>query len=109
MSPRAGGLLGSGFRLRPERRFPSGFYRFALVSNAFARLGWAVYVSPHQTVVAQQLVLLLGVVELLRRFQWTLLRVEWEGIRNRQHRTAPPLVSHRRTTPFQLAEEETYS
>ena len=40
-----------------------------------------MYVSPDQDVVEQHVILLLGVVELLRRFQWVLLRVEWQCTR----------------------------
>jgi hypothetical protein len=47
-----------------------------------------VYVSPDQDVVEQHVILLLGVVELLRRFQWVLLRVEWQCTR-----ATPPVAS----------------
>ena len=43
-----------------------------------ARLTWALYISPGQQVVAQHMILLMGCVELLRRAQWALLRLEWE-------------------------------
>ena len=76
-----GGWWRPRLRLRSHRRYGEAFYWFALASNAVARLGWAVYVSPDQDVVEQHVILLLGVVELLRRFQWVLLRVEWQCAR----------------------------
>lgn len=68
---------GLGHRRRPKK-FPAAFYHVAIVTNLIARLGWAVYVSPDQTLVAQHVILLLGVVEVARRFQWAVIRVEWE-------------------------------
>ena len=44
-------------------------------------MGWAVYVSPDQKVVAQHVILLLGVAEVFRRFQWAALRVENEALK----------------------------
>ena len=48
------------------------------------RLGWAVYISPNVSwLVADDVVLLLAAVELLRRFQWAIYRVEWEYVKDR--------------------------
>mmetsp|Transcript_24782 Transcript_24782/g.51851 ORF Transcript_24782/g.51851 Transcript_24782/m.51851 type:complete len:228 (+) Transcript_24782:169-852(+) len=58
--------------------YPHWFYIVAVFLNGCARLTWAVYISPGQTVVRQHVVLVLGCVELLRRAQWALLRLEWE-------------------------------
>jgi hypothetical protein len=69
--------LGRG---RPKK-FPAPFYAVAVGTNFAARLGWAVYVSPDQTLVAQHVILLLGVVEVARRFQWALIRVEHEHVK----------------------------
>jgi hypothetical protein len=41
-------------------------------------MSWAIYISPGQKVVQQHVILVLGCVELLRRAQWALLRLEWE-------------------------------
>ena len=51
-----------------------------VVSNTFCRLGWAVYISHADAVNTQHLILVLAAVELFRRAQWALLRVEWEQI-----------------------------
>ena len=60
------------------RKYPAWTYLAAVLSNAVLRFGWAIYVSPKQTIVAQHTILLLGCAELLRRFVWVLIRVEWE-------------------------------
>lgn len=75
------------FLLRPKRSYPTNWYYFAMISNALARFGWAIYISPGQKVVKHHWVLILGCVELLRRTQWSLFRLEWADIcRN------PPVV-----------------
>jgi len=66
--------------LRPTRKYPTHWYYFAMVTNALARFGWAIYISPGQEVVEHHIVLLLGVVELLRRTQWSLFRLEWADL-----------------------------
>ena len=72
---------GASWWLRPVRVFPTSWYVTAVGLDLLARLGWAVYISPGQTVVAQHVTLLLGTVELFRRALWSLFRVEWEQIR----------------------------
>jgi hypothetical protein len=62
----------------PPRRYPRWCFDVAAATNALARLGWAVYISPNQQVVRQHMVLLLGCVELMRRAQWAAFRLEWE-------------------------------
>ena len=66
---------------RQHKRFPAWFYPSAVASNFVLRLGWAVYVSPDQKVVAQHVILMLGVAEVFRRFQWAALRVENEALK----------------------------
>jgi hypothetical protein len=79
--PRNGGeFKGASYWLRPVRVFEPKWYVTAIVVDLVARLGWAVYISPSQTVVQQHVSLLLGTVELLRRATWALLRVEWAQI-----------------------------
>mmetsp|Transcript_40964 Transcript_40964/g.55817 ORF Transcript_40964/g.55817 Transcript_40964/m.55817 type:complete len:309 (-) Transcript_40964:783-1709(-) len=67
--------------LRPHRLYPDWFYYSAICSNAVMRFGWAVYVSPEQEVVSQHAILLLACVELVRRFVWALLRLEWQHVK----------------------------
>ena len=77
--PEHGGVS-EGPLLRPEMRYPKWCYYCAVALNAVARCGWAIYISPDQTVLAAHMVLVLGCVELLRRSVWALLRLEWEDI-----------------------------
>ena len=59
--------------------FHRGRYAGGAAANGVLRCGWAVYVSPHQTAVAQHSILLLAAAELVRRSLWAVLRVEWEA------------------------------
>jgi len=58
--------------------YPSWCYYAAGCTNGVARLTWALYISPGQQVVEQHVILVMGCIELLRRAQWALLRLEWE-------------------------------
>ena len=60
--------------------FPPYTYYCAIVLDAFFRLGWAIYISPGNMVLQQHFILLLGCVELVRRFVWSIFRVEWEHV-----------------------------
>mmetsp|Transcript_82879 Transcript_82879/g.130316 ORF Transcript_82879/g.130316 Transcript_82879/m.130316 type:complete len:432 (-) Transcript_82879:29-1324(-) len=65
---------------RPVCIYPRWVYIFIPLTNLVARCGWAIVISPGQKVLKNHLVLLLGCVELLRRAQWSILRVEWEYV-----------------------------
>ena len=93
-------LKDGGGLLRPTLLFGSRyFYYWAMFSNFFLRFCWVLTLVPmalfeglHNTATAPSsffsyllsspsiLITLLTAAELLRRFQWTLLRVEWEQI-----------------------------
>lgn len=60
------------------RLYPRWAFYLAAITNSFARLGWAVLISPRQSLVEQHVILMLGCVELTRRAQWVAYRVEWE-------------------------------
>lgn len=60
--------------------FPPYAYYCAILLDAFFRLGWAIYISPGNMVLQQHFILLLGCVELVRRFVWSIFRVEWEHV-----------------------------
>jgi len=66
---------------RSRRRFPRWCYFGAVFTNLVARCGWAIYVSPDQHIVQQHVVLMLGCLEMCRRFQWLLFRVEHECVK----------------------------
>ena len=96
--------VGDAVGLRSERLFPSvWFYYWAMFSNFFLRFGWVLTLVPFSLFELEPdplavagsaqftylsflfqsqsvLVTLLTALELVRRFQWTLLRVEWEQL-----------------------------
>ena len=80
LHPAPAAATSGNWLLRPVRVFPDSIYFGAIGLNCLARLSWAIYISPGQQIVAQNTTLLLGAVELYRRAQWALLRVEWEQI-----------------------------
>lgn len=67
--------------LRDELYFSPSTYYTAIVLDLLMRLGWAILISPGQSYVEQHTILLLGCVELFRRFMWSIFRVEWEYIK----------------------------
>lgn len=67
-----------------DRKYPAWLYHVAVGTNGLARMGWAILISPGQQVVQQHVILILGCVELLRRAQWALLRLEWEQLGREQ-------------------------
>ena len=99
--------VGDAVGLRSTRLFPSvWFYYWAMFSNSFLRFGWVLTLVPFSLFEPEPdpladsptsgsaqftylsflfqsqsiLVTLLTALELVRRFQWTLLRVEWEHL-----------------------------
>ena len=79
------GLCQNGSFLRPAHQsmFPAWCYYTAAGTNLLIRLGWAVYISPNMSwLVADDVIMLLAAVELLRRFQWAVYRVEWEHVKH---------------------------
>lgn len=96
--------------------FPPYVYYSAILINGIFRLGWAIYISPGNMVLQQHFILLLGCVELLRRFIWSIFRVEWESVvmhseesveRRRQERLAQHLHHHSNSVEsFFLAEND---
>lgn len=90
-------------KLRPTLLFTNRwFYYWAIISNFFLRFGWVITLVPfdlfespagikaqsdstYLSYLAQSqglLIATLASLELFRRFQWTLIRVEWEQINN---------------------------
>lgn len=74
------GLLNTdskNFLLRDELTYPKSWYYTAMFANLLMRLVWAFNISPGQPYVAQNVILLFGCLELVRRFVWLAFRVEW--------------------------------
>jgi len=61
--------------------FPRWVFCAAVAVDGLFRLGWAVYVSPRQQIVRQHVILVLGSVEIVRRFIWAVFRVVHEQIK----------------------------
>lgn len=76
-----GNIQSTKFLLREELHFAPYLYYIAILCDLVMRLGWALVISPEQPYLQQHFVLMLGVIELLRRFMWSIIRVEWESIR----------------------------
>lgn len=67
--------------LRERLTFTPRSYYLAMIANCIMRFGWALLISPSQNYVQQHVILILGCVELVRRFIWTIFRIEWEHIK----------------------------
>lgn len=75
-----------GDLLREKHYFSPAVYHFALVFDFFARISWSLAVSP--AFCNAGCVLGLGVLEMLRRTLWILIRVELAFIEGPTHATA---------------------
>ena len=91
-------------RARREFIYPGWAYYAAATTNGLARLTWAVYISPGQKVVQQHVILLLGCIELLRRAQWALLRLEWE--QHHRHRKIADAAAKEREAAARAMQHE---
>ncbi|KAL1510925.1 hypothetical protein AB1Y20_005754 [Prymnesium parvum] len=60
--------------------YPAWCYYAAIPINALGRIGLVILISPNLDIQHQHIVLLLGMLEMLRRAQWALFRLEWEQI-----------------------------
>ncbi|QDZ22218.1 SPX and EXS domain-containing protein [Chloropicon primus] len=61
------------------------FYVFACITNFIGRIAWAFTITPYSIIPglgAQTTKTIAGTIEILRRCQWTLLRVEYEYMAN---------------------------
>ncbi len=79
-APSGGEYEGASYWLRPVRVFKVYWYAIGIATDLLFRLGWAVYISPGQQLVANHMTLVLGSIELMRRANWALFRLEWEQI-----------------------------
>jgi hypothetical protein len=64
------------WRLRPRRVFPTPVYYVAMFVNFWARLSWGLALSVSYTFIPRALNPLLAIVEIFRRMQWMIFRVE---------------------------------
>jgi len=74
--------------LRERLMYPESWYYIAIVSNFFLRYAWVLLLIPKESLDKilphsnQWVILLISLLELYRRAQWSLLRVENENINN---------------------------
>eukprot|EP01116_Phalansterium_solitarium_P024433 TRINITY_DN8958_c0_g1_i1.p1 TRINITY_DN8958_c0_g1~~TRINITY_DN8958_c0_g1_i1.p1 ORF type:complete len:766 (+),score=185.10 TRINITY_DN8958_c0_g1_i1:50-2299(+) len=78
------GSFKDGF-LRKQRLYPTAMYYVALVTNLMMRFMWTLTISPGQLALYMDPLLkatLLAAVEIIRRAQWNLFRLEAEQLSN---------------------------
>ena len=90
------------FGLRSTLLLPLPVYPFAIFADLLLRLTWSAKLSSHLHAYAEgdRLIFLIEFAEMLRRWMWVFLRVEWEVVREREVRASmPPGARIRRTAP----------
>eukprot|EP00854_Cymbomonas_tetramitiformis_P013937 gene13937-16474_t len=70
--------------MNKDRCYPRWFYYWAIVSNAMLRVTWAFLLVPQaaESMHAETQLLVLAVLEIVRRGQWNLIRIENEHVNN---------------------------
>lgn len=73
--------------LRDRRKYPNKFYYFSIVANFILRFAWILSLIPQSvfSVTFQEFQILFfiqSVLEIYRRAQWSLFRVENENVNN---------------------------
>ncbi len=73
--------------LRPKFLYPKKFYYFAAVTNLIMRLAWLVHFFKYKYMNtyldwSQWDIMILSIIEGLRRAQWALIRIENENVNN---------------------------
>ena len=74
------------YGLRKDIAFSSWFYYWAIISDLLLRLTWCITVplnpNDHPWVRSVKYGTVIGLLELFRRWQWVLLRIENEQVNN---------------------------
>lgn len=97
------------FGLRPTLLLPLPVYPFAIFADLVLRLTWSAKLSSHLHAYADgdRVIFLIEFAEMLRRWMWVFLRVEWELVKEREVRAAaPPGTRMRRRAPDASIEDE---
>ncbi|KAG2356458.1 EXS family-domain-containing protein [Suillus spraguei] len=83
------------YGLRPVLLYPLPVYPLVMFFNLVLRMTWSIKLSSHLHSQSEgsALILWLEVAELLRRWMWVFIRVEWEVVKNAQHKS--PIMSIR--------------
>ncbi|KAF9651103.1 EXS-domain-containing protein [Thelephora ganbajun] len=74
------------FGLRTRLLYPLSYYPFIVLANLVLRLTWSVKLSPHLHSHSEGsgVIFWTEVAELVRRWMWVFLRVEWEIVKEKQ-------------------------
>ncbi|KAH8107244.1 EXS-domain-containing protein [Cristinia sonorae] len=74
------------YGLRPTLLFPLPVYPFAILVDLVLRLTWSVKLSSHlhSKTEGDLLIFWIEMAELVRRWMWLFLRVEWEVVKERE-------------------------
>ena len=74
------------FGLRTRLLYPLPYYPFIVLANLVLRLTWSVKLSPHLHSHSEGsgVIFWTEVAELVRRWMWVFLRVEWEIVKDKQ-------------------------
>ena len=97
------------FGLRPTLLLPLPVYPFAIVTDLVLRMTWSAKLSSHLHAHAEgvRFIFLIEFAEMLRRWIWVFLRVEWEVVKEREVRASmPPGTRMRRRAPDASIEDE---
>lgn len=97
------------FGLRPVLLLPLPVYPFAILIDLVLRLTWSAKLSSHlhSFIDDDRAIFLIEFAEMLRRWMWVFLRVEWEVVREREVRASlRPGVRMRRRAPDASTEAE---
>ncbi|KAG1746222.1 EXS family-domain-containing protein [Suillus lakei] len=76
------------YGLRPVLLYPLLVYPLVMFFNLVLRMTWSIKLSSHLHSQSEgsALMLWLEVAEVLRRWMWVFVRVEWEVVKNAQHK-----------------------
>lgn len=88
-SPHAPPVAVHPFGLRPRLLYPLPIYPIALFINLILRLTWSIKLSSHLHARAQSegslFIFWVEVAEIVRRWVWVFIRVEWEIVKRKRH------------------------
>jgi len=71
----------SWWRIRKVRHYPAVFYILVIILDFCLRITWSLKLSSHLHLGAAGTTLLFELLELIRRFLWNFLKIEYECIR----------------------------
>ena len=97
------------FGLRRTLLLPLPIYPFAIMADLVLRLTWSAKLSSHlhSHIEGDRAIFLIEFAEMIRRWMWVFLRVEWELVKEREMRAQlPPGTRIRRKAPDASMENE---